>query len=133
MCEVPSTVFLIEEYCKLGIDGVSIGSNDLTQLTLGIDRDNPKIADEFDERDPAVMGAMRHVIEVCRKYSVTSSICGQAPSVYPEVTEALVEAGITSISVNPDAVISTRKLIASVEKRILLKRAIIEQNKHIAL
>lgn len=131
MCEVPSTVFLIEEFCKLGIDGVSIGSNDLTQFTLAIDRDNPSLNKGFDERDPAVMAAMRHVVEVCRRMGVTSSICGQAPSVYPEITEALVEAGITSISVNPDVAVATRKLIASVEKRILLRRAIAEQDKHL--
>jgi len=133
MCELPSNVFLIEDYCKLGIDGVSIGSNDLTQFTLGVDRDNPAVASEFDERDPAVIRAMQHVVSVCRRFGVTSSICGQAPSVYPEVTEALVEAGITSISVNPDVVVATRKLIASVEKRILLKRAIAEQDRHLAI
>ncbi len=131
MCEVPSTVILMEQYCKLGINGVSIGSNDLTQFTLGIDRDNQALAKEFDERDEAVMYSMRHVVEVCRRYNVTSSICGQAPSVYPEVTEALVEAGITSISVNPDVAIATRKLIASVEKRILLKRVVASQDQHI--
>ena len=133
MCEVPSTVFLIEEYCKLGINGVSIGSNDLTQFTLGIDRDNPGLSKDFDERDPAVMLSMRYVVQVCRRYGVTSSICGQAPSVYPEVTEALVEAGITSISVNPDVAVATRKLIASVEKRILIRRAIAEQDQHLQI
>lgn len=131
MCEVPSTVILMEEYCKLGINGVSIGSNDLTQFTLGIDRDNQALAKNFDERDEAVMRSMRHVVEVCRRYNVTSSICGQAPSVYPEITEALVESGITSISVNPDVAVATRKLIASVEKRILLKRAIADDNRHL--
>jgi pyruvate,water dikinase len=131
MCEVPSTVMLIEEYCKLGIDGVSIGSNDLTQFTLGVDRDNQAIAEEFDERDPAVMRSMQHVVSVCRRFGISSSICGQAPSVYPEVTEALVEVGITSISVNPDVAVATRKLIASVEKRILLRKAIAEQEQYL--
>ncbi len=124
MVEVPSTIFEIQKYIDEGIDGISIGSNDLTQLILGIDRDSSKLATEFDERYPAVMGAMIHVIKTCRKAGVSASICGQAPSVYPEVTEALVKAGITSVSVAPDVAISTRKLIASVEKKILLAQAI---------
>jgi len=121
MIEVPSTVFLIEDFCKAGIDGVSIGSNDLTQLILGIDRDSEILAPEFDERDTAVTQAMFHVIEVCHRYGVTSSICGQAPSVYPEITEALVEHEITSVSVNPDAVLQTRRLVASTEQRMILE------------
>ena len=123
MCEVPSTVILIEDFCKAGIDFVSIGSNDLTQLTLGIDRDNPIVAEEFDERDKAVVSSMEKVIKVCRKYGVHTSICGQAPSVYPEITEMLVRAGIDGISVNPDVIEKTRKLVASVEKKILLEAA----------
>lgn len=121
MIEVPSTVFLIEEFCKAGIDGISIGSNDLTQLILGIDRDSEILAPEFDERDPSVMQAMFHVIEVCRRYGVTTSICGQAPSTYPEITEALVEHEITSVSVNLDAVLQTRRLVASTEQRMILE------------
>ncbi|MBE0447319.1 MAG: phosphoenolpyruvate synthase [Actinobacteria bacterium] len=121
MIEVPSTVFLIEEFCKAGIDGVSIGSNDLTQLILGIDRDSELLAPEFDERDESVMQAMFHVIEVTRRYGVTSSICGQAPSTYPEITEALVRHEITSVSVNPDAVVETRRLVASTEQRMMLE------------
>jgi len=124
MVEVPSTIFEIEKYIAEGIDGISIGSNDLTQLILGIDRDSAKLASQFDERYPAVMTAMTHVIKACRKGHVTSSICGQAPSAYPEVTEALVKAGITSVSVAPDVAISTRKLIASVEKRLLLSQVL---------
>lgn len=121
MVEVPSTVFLIEDFCKAGLDGVSIGSNDLTQLILGIDRDSGVLAEQFDERDPAVMQAMAHVIEVCRRYGVTSSICGQAPSTYPEITEALVSHEITSVSVNPDAVLQARRLVASVEQRMIIE------------
>ncbi len=124
MVEVPSAILDIEHYIEEGIDGISIGSNDLTQLTLGIDRDSAKLAYEFDERNPAVMASMIHVIKACRKAHVTSSICGQAPSVYPEVTEALVKAGITSVSVAPDVAVSTRKLIASVEKKLLLSHII---------
>lgn len=122
MVEVPSTVILIEKFCDLGIDGVSIGSNDLTQLILGADRDNPALAEEFDERNEAVVWAMRHTIEVCRQKGVTSSICGQAPSIFPEITEIFVEAGATSVSVNPDMIIPTRKLIASVEQKLALKK-----------
>lgn len=124
MVEVPSTVLELEEYIKEGIDGVSIGSNDLTQLTLGIDRDSAKLAAEFDERYPAVLNSILHVVRTCRKHHVTCSICGQAPSVYPEITEAMVKAGTTSVSVAPDAAVSTRKLIASVEKKILLAQVI---------
>lgn len=120
MVEVPSNIIQLEEFLDVGVDGVSIGSNDLTQLILGIDRDNAKLAETFDERHPAVMAAMEHVITTCRRRHVTVSICGQAPSVYPEVTEALVRAGTTSVSINPDAAIATRRLVASIERRIVL-------------
>ncbi|MDO8513578.1 MAG: phosphoenolpyruvate synthase [bacterium] len=124
MCEVPSTVILIDKFCDLGIDGVSIGSNDLTQLTLGCDRDNPALATEFDERDEAVELSLKHVITTCRKRNVTVSICGQAPSVYPEITELMVKSGATSVSVTPDMIVSTRKVIASVERRLLLNQMV---------
>lgn len=124
MCEVPSVVLELERYIEEGIDGVSIGSNDLTQLTLGIDRDSAKLASEFDERYPAVLNSILHVVRTCRKHHVTCSICGQAPSVYPEITEAMVKAGTTSVSVAPDVAVSTRKLIASVEKKLILAKAI---------
>ncbi|MEK6978763.1 MAG: phosphoenolpyruvate synthase [Candidatus Micrarchaeota archaeon] len=122
MVEVPSTVFLIDYFCKEGIDGISVGTNDLTQLILGIDRDNATLAKGFDERNEAVLRAVKHVVETCNKYGVTSSLCGQAPSVYPEFAEKLVEMGITSMSVNPDAVERTRKIVASAEQRVMLKR-----------
>jgi pyruvate,water dikinase len=122
MVEVPSTVFLIDKFCEEGIDGVSIGSNDLTQLILGVDRDNGTLASSFDERNEAVLLAMQRVVAVTRKYGVTCSICGNAASLYPEVIEPLVRAGITSVSVTPDAVLNTKKLIASIEKRILLDK-----------
>jgi len=124
MCEVPSVVLELERYIEEGIDGVSIGSNDLTQLTLGIDRDSAKLAGEFDERYPAVLNSILHVVRTCRKHHVTCSICGQAPSVYPEITEAMVKAGTTSVSVAPDVAVSTRKLIASVEKKLILAHVI---------
>jgi pyruvate,water dikinase len=122
MVEVPSNVFNIKEFIKEGIDGISIGSNDLTQLILGIDRDNAILGRDFDERNSAVIKAIKHVIKVCRKHGVTTSLCGQAPSVYPEFAEMLVEAGITSISVNPDAIERTRKIVASAEKKIALEK-----------
>ncbi|MEI6498340.1 MAG: phosphoenolpyruvate synthase [bacterium] len=124
MCEIPSNVILLEKFLDLGIDGISIGSNDLTQLTLGVDRDNQALATLFDERDEAVKLSIEYVIKTCRKRNVTCSICGQAPSVYPEITEMMVRAGTTSVSVTPDVIISTRKLIASVEKRLMLSNII---------
>ncbi|TSC93667.1 MAG: pyruvate, water dikinase [Candidatus Berkelbacteria bacterium Licking1014_85] len=126
MVEVPSTVFLIDRFCEAGIDGVSIGSNDLTQLILGADRDNAVLSKNYDERDPAVLMAMARVINVCRQYHKTVSICGNSVSVYPEIVEFLVSRGITSVSVTPDVAIATRKLIASVEKKILLEHKLNE-------
>lgn len=131
MAEVPSTAILIDDFCALGIDGVSIGSNDLTQLTLGVDRDNETLAAEFDERDPAVLASIAHIARRCREHNVTCSICGQAASDYPEVVETLVRAGATSVSVSPDRVIATRKLIASVEKRIVLEHVMHEEDEHL--
>ncbi|MBU0532157.1 phosphoenolpyruvate synthase [Candidatus Micrarchaeota archaeon] len=122
MVEVPSTVFLIDQFCEEGIDGVSIGTNDLTQLILGIDRDNATMAKGFDERNEAVLRALKQVITTCKKYGVTTSLCGQAPSVYPEFAEKLVEFGTTSMSVNPDAVTRTRTIVQSAEKKIMLDR-----------
>ncbi len=117
MVEVPANVILLEDFLKVGIDGVSIGSNDLTMLTLGVDRDNNELAQAFNENDPALYWAFEQTIKTCRKNKVTSSICGQAPSVYPDLVEKLVEWGITSISVNPDAIERTRELIAEAEKK----------------
>lgn len=124
MCEIPSNVILLEKFLDLGIDGISIGSNDLTQLTLGVDRDNQTLAKIFDERDEAVTMSIQYVIKTCRKRNVTCSICGQAPSVYPEITEMMVKAGTTSVSVTPDMILPTRKIIASVEKRLMLANII---------
>lgn len=118
MMEVPSNVILLEKFLALGIDGVSIGSNDLTQLTLGVDRDNEKLAALFDERDEAVMISLERIVRGCARMGVTCSICGQAPSVYPELTEKLVEWGITSVSVSPDMIDQTREIIAGVEARL---------------
>ncbi|MFH1750765.1 MAG: phosphoenolpyruvate synthase, partial [Candidatus Micrarchaeota archaeon] len=122
MCEIPSNVISAEEFCKVGVDFFSIGSNDLTQLTLGVDRDSPLVAEDFDERDPAVLNSIKHVITVCHKYGVKVGICGQAPSVYPDFAEALVRYGIDSISVNPDVIDITRRSIASAEKKVMMEK-----------
>jgi pyruvate,water dikinase len=120
MVEVPSNIFLLEKFLKLGIDGISIGSNDLTQLILGIDRDSEKLASTFDERNEAVLIALERAITVSKRMGVTASICGQAPSVYPELTEKLVEWGITSVSVSPDMIDTTREIIAKAEEKLKL-------------
>jgi pyruvate,water dikinase len=119
MVEIPSNVILLQDFIKVGIDGVSVGSNDLTMLILGADRDNSEVANVFDERNKAVLWCLERVVKTCKKYKITSSICGQAPSVYPEITEFLVKLGITSISVNPDAILKTRELVYDAEKRLI--------------
>jgi pyruvate,water dikinase len=106
MCEIPSNVILAEEFLEY-FDGFSIGSNDLTQLTLGLDRDSGLVADGFDERDPAVMKLLQQAIEACKAAGKYVGICGQGPSDHPELAEWLLEQGITSISLNPDSVIET--------------------------
>jgi pyruvate, water dikinase len=121
MCEVPSNVILLDKFIATGIDGISIGSNDLTQLTLGIDRDSSRLAATFDERNEAVMISIEKVVKTCKQLGVTCSICGQAPSVYPEITEKLVEWGVTSISVAPDMIDTTRDIIAKVEAKLGVK------------
>lgn len=118
MVEIPSNVILLEKFLAVGIDGVSIGSNDLTQLTLGIDRDSSKLADTFDERDEAVLMSLERVVKGAKAMGVTCSICGQAPSVYPEITEKLVSWGITSVSVSPDMIDITRDIIAKAEAKL---------------
>jgi pyruvate,water dikinase len=123
MAEVPSVVHRIPEYARLGIHGVSIGSNDLTQLILGVDRDSGICAELFDERDEAVLDAIRRIIVAARANGLTSSLCGQAPSTHPELAEDLVRYGIDSISVSPDALGAARASIATAERRILLESA----------
>ncbi len=121
MVETPAACWIIEELCKEGISFVSFGTNDLTQLTLGIDRNNRKIAKLFDEMHPAVLGEIAKVIKVCRKYKVKTSICGQAGS-RPEMAEFLVHQGIDSISANADAVDEIRKTVARTERKLLLDK-----------
>ena len=121
MAEVPSVVYWLGEYAGMGIDGVSIGSNDLTQLVLGVDRDSAQCAELFDEADPAVLDAIEKIVRIARHRNITSSLCGQAPSTKPGFAEHLVRFGITSISVNPDVLGVSRAAIASAERRILLE------------
>jgi len=120
MAEVPSVLFNLADYAALGVAGISIGSNDLTQLVLGADRDSELLADTFDERDPAVTSYLRQLIPAARKLGLRTSICGQAPSVHPEYADLLVRAGIDAISVNIDVVERTRQLVAAAERRVLL-------------
>lgn len=119
MAEIPANIILADQFNKY-VDGYSIGSNDLTMLVLGCDRDNDTVAHIYDERNLAVKRAIRHLIDVAHKDGKTVSICGQAPSVYPEFCEFLIKSGIDSISVNPDTVKFTKKLVAQVEQRVML-------------
>jgi pyruvate,water dikinase len=123
MAEVPSVAHWLPEYIGLGIDGVSIGSNDLTQLVLGVDRDSPELAELFDEADPAVLAVIDSVIGTARRMGIPSSLCGQAPSRRPAFVEFLVRAGITAASVEPAAVPATRTALAAAERRVLLEAA----------
>ena len=116
MAEVPSVIYRVGEYARMGIDGVSIGSNDLTQLMLGVDRDSALCADLFDERDAAVLSAIEQIITGAHRAGITSSLCGQAPSNSPDFAEHLVRFGITSISVDPDSVTATRSHVARAER-----------------
>nr|HDO80171.1 phosphoenolpyruvate synthase [Candidatus Bathyarchaeota archaeon] len=124
MVEVPSSVLLIDKFCEEGINGVSFGTNDLTMLILGVDRNDASVQEIYDERNLAVLRAIAYTIKICKKYGVTTSICGQAPSVYPDYLEFLVRMGATSISVNPDAVQRTREMVARIEQKILMEKAL---------
>ncbi|GIW69981.1 MAG: phosphoenolpyruvate synthase [Patescibacteria group bacterium] len=119
MVEIPSNVILLDDFLDEGVDGISIGTNDLTMLTLGVDRDNEKVAGIYNEMNPAVLKSLEKIITTCRKRKVTSSVCGQAPSVYPELVEMLVEWGVTSVSVSPDVIEKTREIVYNAEKKIL--------------
>jgi len=120
MIETPASCWIIGDLCKEGIDFVSFGTNDLTQLTLGIDRNNERIAKLFDEMHAGVLGEIEKVVKVCQKYDVETSICGQAGS-RPEMAKFLVKIGIDSISANPDAVHEIREVVARTEKKLLLE------------
>ena len=117
MCEIPSNVILAEEFAQR-FDGFSIGSNDLTQLILGVDRDSAELADLFDERDEAVKRMIVDVIERAHRCGTKVGICGQAPSNYPEFAAFLVQTGIDSISLNPDSFVATTQFVAATEKTL---------------
>ena len=120
MAEVPSVAFIPEQFASLPITGASIGSNDLTQLVLGVDRDSARLGKMgyFDERNDAVKEAIKRIIHGFQSKGKTVGICGQAPTTYPEFCDFLVKEGINSISVNPDAVIRTRQNVAKCEKNL---------------
>src|SRR5437667_394027 len=119
MCEVPATVLLIDKFVLEGIDGISFGTNDLTMLILGIGRDDASIQEIYDERNLAVLRAMSHVIRICSESGVTTSICGQPPSTYPEVAQLLVCQSGAGMSRNPDKVIETKQLVAGIEQKLI--------------
>jgi pyruvate,water dikinase len=122
MCEIPNNVILIDEFARY-FDGFSIGSNDLTQLTLGVDRDSEIVAFDFDERDAGVKTMIRLAVEGAKRNGRHIGICGQAPSDYPEIAEFLVRLGIDSISLNPDTVLRTTPRIVALERELGRKRA----------
>lgn len=121
MCEIPNNVILIDEFAKR-FDGFSIGSNDLTQLTLGVDRDSEIVAFDYDERDEGVKEMIRLAVEGCRRNGIHSGLCGQAPSDYPDMAEFLVRCGIDSISLNPDVVVKTTRRIVDLEQQVAAAR-----------
>ena len=118
MAELPSNVVLASEFAK-HIDGFSIGSNDLTQLTLGLDRDSELVQHLYDERDEAVKTMLRNVIQTAKDSGTKIGICGQGPSDFPDFAQFLVELGIDSISVTPDSVLKTTKAISEIERRVM--------------
>ena len=119
MVEIPSNVVLLEKFITVGIDGISIGSNDLTMLMLGTDRDNSEVATAFNELDDAAMWAFEHAVKTAIKHKISASICGQAPSLYPSLLEKLIEWGITSVSIAPDTIDTTRLAISEFEKKLM--------------
>ena len=121
MCEIPNNVVLVDEFAQR-FDGMSIGSNDLTQLTLGVDRGSALLAFDFDDRDPGVTKMIRWAIEGCRRQGIHSGICGQAPSDYPDVVEMLVELGVDSMSVNPDSLLGVTRSVLHAEERTAVSR-----------
>ncbi|OUL29374.1 phosphoenolpyruvate synthase [Nostoc sp. T09] len=123
MAEVPSVLFLLPEYVKAGVAGISIGTNDLTQLLLGVDREQEQLARRFNELHPAVMGAIAQLIQMSKDAGIPCAICGQAPALYPEIIDRLVQWGITAISVEPEAVERTYQAIARAEQRLILEAA----------
>ena len=117
MCEIPNNVILVDEFAHR-FDGLSIGSNDLTQLTLGVDRDSEIVAFDYDERDPGVKRMIELAVEGCRRNGIHSGLCGQAPSDYPDMAQFLVEIGIDSMSLNPDSILRTTRAVVELEERL---------------
>ncbi len=122
MVEIPTNVIRLEDFIELGLDGISVGSNDLTMLMLGTDRDNSEVAHDFSELDPTLLWAFERVAAIAAKHKITVSMCGQAPSDYPELVEKLVKWGFTSISVNPDALDHVRETVAAAETKLVKKQ-----------
>ena len=122
MAEIPNNVLLLDAFIDVGIDGISIGSNDLTMLILGVDRDNEEVAHIFDVHDPGVLKALRILCQTAKRRGIECSICGQAPSIYPDITEKLVEWGATSVSISPDMIDKTRMIVYNAEKKLRRKR-----------
>ncbi|MDO8497129.1 MAG: phosphoenolpyruvate synthase [bacterium] len=133
MVEVPACALALEEFIKIGIDGVSIGTNDLTMMLLGVDRDNQEVANVYDERTPVVMSVLEYIVKTCAEHGVTCSICGQAASDYPDMVEKLVHAGITSVSINPDAIERTRELIHMIESKVYKPNGKSEMNSRLTM
>lgn len=122
MVEIPVNVILLDEFIDVGIDGLSVGTNDLTMLMLGTDRDNETVASDYDERNPAVLWALQHIIRTAHKRGVTVSVCGQAPSSHPDVAEFLCKEGVTSVSVTPDVIDKTRQVLYDTEHKLATRR-----------
>ncbi len=119
MVEIPVNVILLDDFIDVGIDGISVGTNDLTMLMLGTDRDNETVAADYDERNPAVLWALEHIIKTAHKRGITVSVCGQAPSSHPDVAEFLCKNGVTSVSVTPDVIEKTRQVFYDTEKKLV--------------
>jgi len=121
MVEIPVNVILLDEFIDVGIDGISVGTNDLTMLMLGTDRDNETVSADYDERNPAVLWALQHIIRTAHKRGITVSVCGQAPSSHPDVAEFLCHEGVTSVSVTPDVIDKTRQILYDTELKLIKK------------
>lgn len=122
MVEIPVNVILLDSFIDVGIDGISVGTNDLTMLMLGTDRDNETVAADFDERNPAVLWALEHIIKTAHKRGITVSVCGQAPSSHPDIAEFLCRHGVTSVSVTPDVIDKTRQVFYDTERKLITKK-----------
>ena len=121
LAEVASNVFLLDQFIGIGIDGIVVGTNVLTQLILGIDRDNPRTATLFNQQHPAVLAAIEELIRGAARHGIESSIYGQSPAQNPELTNKLVAWGVSSIAVSPESVTQARRLVAEAERLAVTK------------